>query len=63
MSGERKMESLQGGPKGAGGGVHSFERVETKAGRRKARLTAICPLSSVRYALTSSRATTAHCLP
>lgn len=44
-------------------GLWSLERVETKAGERCVRLTAICPLSSVRYALTSFSATTAHCLP
>ena len=35
---------------------------ETQEYRRGWRLTAICPPSSVRYALTSCRATRAHCL-
>ena len=60
MNGDREMKSHQGGPK-----VRRCTRLLKggRRGRRQVRLTAICPLSSVRYAFTSSSATRAHCLP
>lgn len=62
MTAEQEMESHHGTPT-VGLCSQAAETVETKTGERQVRLTAICPFSSVRYALTSSSATKAHCLP
>lgn len=59
-NGNREIQSPRAGPR-AERRSEAASGVET--GKRQVRLTAICPLSSVRYAFTSSSATRAHCLP
>lgn len=59
-NGDRETQSHRAGPRAE---RRSEAAMGVETGKRQVRLTAICPLSSVRYAFTSSSATRAHCLP